>query len=150
MKLLLFQASDSLFKGLNGDVGSDSLHRIREHRKSQCCPACLADREPESTGTLYQSLNWPVESNWDIWGNRNLSRTSFLGDRMKFLHFILCYLCRARVSKETGIANISCFGNTQMQIQPMSLPKCKPDTTSLDHAQCKPGFHAFSENEGKL
>lgn len=145
MKLSVFHTSPILFKGLNGDVGADSLRRsvrmgktgTAQHawltmslNQQECCTCCL-------NGQWSQA-----ETFWGI----TIYLESFLGDRKKFLHFILCYPCRAVVPKEANITNIIYFGNMQMHIQAMPLLKCKPDTSSLDHAQCKLGLHIFSES----
>jgi len=64
MKLSVFQASGSLFKGLDGDVGADSLWiSVSKGKVSTARYAWL-------TGSLNQQLlHWPAEPSWDIWGN---------------------------------------------------------------------------------
>lgn len=129
----------SLFKGCNGDVHADSLWR--------------------SMGTVIAGTAWNAWLTGSL--NQQECCTSYLTgqwsqaetfegiviylDRMKILHFILRYLCRAKVSKETNVANISYFGNTQMWIQATPLPKHKPYTTSSDHARRSLGSTSFQK-----
>lgn len=151
MKLSVFHTSPSLFKGLNGDAYADSLQRpvsmgkagTAQHawltmslNQQECCTSCLTGQW--SQAETFEGITIYLES--------------FLSDRGKFLPFILCYLCRAMVPKEANITNIFYLGNMQINMQAMPLLKCKPDTSSLDHAQCKLGLHIFSESQtlGKL
>lgn len=142
----MFHTSPSLFKGLNGDAYADSLQRpvsmgkagTAQHawltmslNQQECCTSCLTGQW--SQAETFEGITIYLES--------------FLSDRGKFLPFILCYLCRAMVPKEANITNIFYLGNMQINMQAMPLLKCKPDTSSLDHAQCKLGLHIFSESQ---